>query len=103
MGQSRPIIFWYSSAIDTWAGGSIDPVEEDHLLPSIPLTVSQPSEDQDTVVDWTGRRIGNWHLLGDDDTKRTIADGGILKRGTRYSLTCRDVERVSSARSFRLN
>ncbi|EKM75382.1 hypothetical protein AGABI1DRAFT_79964 [Agaricus bisporus var. burnettii JB137-S8] len=78
----------------------IDPVEEDRLLPS---NASQPSEDDpedsESTITWT--TIDNWSLLGDEHTKHLVTSGSILKRGTRYSLTCRDVERVCSAKSFR--
>ncbi|TFK36054.1 hypothetical protein BDQ12DRAFT_634403 [Crucibulum laeve] len=41
--------------------------------------------------------IGNFDLLGDEDMKQAIEKGEPLKRETRYSLTCRDVGRVSKA------
>ncbi|KAF9450522.1 hypothetical protein P691DRAFT_725890 [Macrolepiota fuliginosa MF-IS2] len=78
----------------------IDPVKEDRILPFIPSTGLQPSESQELVTPPFGVFIGNWDLLGDEDTKRITMSGGILQRGTRYSLTCRDVERVLPARSF---
>ncbi|KAF8890764.1 hypothetical protein BD779DRAFT_1438311 [Infundibulicybe gibba] len=46
-----------------------------------------------------GVKIANWALLT-DETKSTILEGGILHRGTRYSLTCRDVEHVASPMSY---
>lgn len=81
-------------------GNRIDPVEEDRILPPIPSTVLQPSESHEQMVHRT--IIGNWNLLGDKTTNWIAANGGVLQRGTRYSLTCRDVGRISSARSFRL-
>jgi len=47
-------------------------------------------------------RIENWGLLGDQNTKQILMNGGVLKRGTRYSLTCRDVKCITSAKSFRV-
>lgn len=44
--------------------------------------------------------IANWQLLTGEEVKAVMNEGGVLQRGVRYSLTCRDVERVSSARSF---
>lgn len=41
--------------------------------------------------------ITNIELLGDDAARRVVRAGGTLKRDIRYSLTCRDVERVMSA------
>lgn len=81
---------------------SIDPLEEDTVLPSTPSTALRVDGGRDlTRVPRGVMLIDNWDILGDEDTKRIIANGGVLKRGTRYSLTCRDVERISSSRSFR--
>ena len=42
------------------------------------------------------QRIANYDALTDKDARGAIEAGGILERGLRYSLTCRDVERVSA-------
>ena len=39
--------------------------------------------------------INNWDLLRDEELKEKILRGEVLQRSTRWSLTCRDVERVS--------
>ncbi|KDQ23979.1 hypothetical protein PLEOSDRAFT_34982 [Pleurotus ostreatus PC15] len=44
--------------------------------------------------------IANWTKLTDPDIKQAVESGGSLKRGTRYSLTCRDVERVVATSSL---
>lgn len=41
--------------------------------------------------------IANAALIGDTATRDVVLHGGTLKRGIRYSLTCRDVERVVNA------
>lgn len=43
-------------------------------------------------------QVDNAPLLGDEAAKGAVQNGGTLKREVRYSLTCRDVERVASAR-----
>ncbi|PPR05432.1 hypothetical protein CVT26_011310 [Gymnopilus dilepis] len=59
----------------------IDAVEEDLIA----LDNSSP-----------GTAISNMKYLQDPEIERSIQQGVPIKRGTRYSLTCRDVERVSS-------
>ncbi|KAF4588768.1 hypothetical protein EYR40_010322 [Pleurotus pulmonarius] len=44
--------------------------------------------------------IANWTRLTNPEIKRAVELGGSLKRRTRYSLTCRDVERVVAASSL---
>lgn len=46
--------------------------------------------------------VANWHMLTGDNVVDAVMSGGKLKRGTRYSLTCRDVGRVMSAKNFLL-
>ncbi|KAM5533487.1 hypothetical protein V8D89_012824 [Ganoderma adspersum] len=41
-------------------------------------------------------RIANYDLLRGTAERATIANGSILERGMRYSLTCRDVEKVAA-------
>ena len=41
-------------------------------------------------------RIANYDLLKGKEAKEAIANGSILERGMRYSLTCRDVEKVAA-------
>ncbi|KAF5381530.1 hypothetical protein D9757_008146 [Collybiopsis confluens] len=40
--------------------------------------------------------IANWRLLAGAQVKEAVIKGGTLQRGVRYSLTCRDVEKVAS-------
>ena len=42
--------------------------------------------------------IANWEQLQSEDIKRAVLEGGSFARGTRWSLTCRDVERVVNVR-----
>ncbi|KAI0032131.1 hypothetical protein K488DRAFT_50577 [Vararia minispora EC-137] len=42
-------------------------------------------------------RVANAHMLTGAAARAAVRDGGVLRRGTRYSLTCRDVGRVSGA------
>jgi len=44
-----------------------------------------------------GVPVANWEMVTGEDVKKVMREGGVLKRSTRYSLTCRDVERVSNA------
>ena len=48
------------------------------------------------------KSVANWELLGDAETKRVASEGGIVERGTRVSLTCRDVERVAGSKLLKL-
>ncbi|KAH9851290.1 hypothetical protein C2E23DRAFT_251443 [Lenzites betulinus] len=41
-------------------------------------------------------RIANFGMLRGKAERDTVASGGILERGMRYSLTCRDVEKVAA-------
>lgn len=40
--------------------------------------------------------VANVEMLEGEVEKRVVREGGVLSRGTRYSLTCRDVGRVAS-------
>ncbi|KAK0200739.1 hypothetical protein DFS33DRAFT_1072244 [Desarmillaria ectypa] len=42
----------------------------------------------------TNTPIQNFHLLTSEKAVRAVSEGGTLKRDVRYSLTCRDVEKV---------
>lgn len=74
---------------------------KDHLhgIDAIAADVFQPTNDcssTDTISDEGPVRISNWSLLGDEKIKEVVKSGGVLRRGTRISLTCRDVERFIS-------
>ncbi|KAJ7123764.1 hypothetical protein C8R44DRAFT_620939 [Mycena epipterygia] len=47
-----------------------------------------------------GAPIANWNMVTGADAIRVMSEGGVLKRATRYSLTCRDVERVAQLQAF---
>ncbi|KAJ7092449.1 hypothetical protein B0H15DRAFT_833961 [Mycena belliarum] len=47
-----------------------------------------------------GVPVANWDKVTGADTVRVMSEGGALKRATRYSLTCRDVEKVSQLKAF---
>jgi alkylated DNA repair protein alkB family protein 6 len=40
--------------------------------------------------------IDNWQTVDHQHARDALLTGGVLERGTRYSLTCRDVGRVAS-------
>ncbi|RPD63402.1 hypothetical protein L227DRAFT_591907 [Lentinus tigrinus ALCF2SS1-6] len=44
-----------------------------------------------------GEKIANVNLLRGKAEKDAVINGGFLERGLRYSLTCRDVEKVTAA------
>ena len=44
-----------------------------------------------------GEKIANAALLRDPAAKAAVEGGSFLARGLRYSLTCRDVEKVTAA------
>ncbi|KAG7443220.1 uncharacterized protein BT62DRAFT_1034594 [Guyanagaster necrorhizus] len=52
-------------------------------------TTTQESEFTDTNTP-----VQNFHLLTSEKAVRAVSEGGSLQRDVRYSLTCRDVERV---------
>jgi alkylated DNA repair protein alkB family protein 6 len=43
-----------------------------------------------------GTPIDNWHMVAHQHARDALLAGGVLEREIRYSLTCRDVERVAS-------
>ncbi|KAJ7827875.1 hypothetical protein B0H14DRAFT_1224843 [Mycena olivaceomarginata] len=47
-----------------------------------------------------GVPIANWDRVTGADAIGVISKGGVLKRATRYSLTCRDVEKVAQLKAF---
>ena len=38
--------------------------------------------------------MANWRMVKDEGMVKVLRDGGTLRRETRVSLTCRDVENV---------
>ncbi|KAJ7854716.1 hypothetical protein B0H14DRAFT_3085493 [Mycena olivaceomarginata] len=47
-----------------------------------------------------GVPIANWDRVTGADAIGVMSKGGVLKRATRYSLTCRDVEKVAQLKAF---
>ncbi|KAG2143988.1 hypothetical protein BD769DRAFT_1650339 [Suillus cothurnatus] len=48
---------------------------------------------------FTGDEIVNRHMIQDETIVGIIESGGTVERTTRYSLTCRDVEKVASGKA----
>jgi alkylated DNA repair protein alkB family protein 6 len=66
--------------------------EEDVFIPA--------KGDGPPVLADLGVPVINWNLVAADHVKEIFQRGGILRRGIRYSLTCRDVERVASSKAI---
>lgn len=47
-----------------------------------------------------GVPIANWDRVTGADAIRVMSEGGVLKRALRFSLTCRDVEKVAQLKAF---
>jgi len=45
-------------------------------------------------VSLKGYRVDNWEFVEDEKMRKIAREGGVLKRSTRVSLTCRDVEKT---------
>lgn len=41
-----------------------------------------------------GYQMDNWEAVVDERLRTVVREGGVLERGTRVSLTCRDVEKT---------
>lgn len=67
----------------------IDAVTEDRFSPSI-----ADGDKQSTPT------VANVDLLSDSTERAAVLNGGVLERDIRYSLTCRDVEKVASGLPF---
>ncbi|KAH9886714.1 hypothetical protein C8Q73DRAFT_768982 [Cubamyces lactineus] len=61
--------------------------------------IDEVAEDIFIMADGRGphERIANFEMLREKEAKDAIANGGKLERGMRFSLTCRDVEKVAAA------
>ncbi|KAJ7054691.1 hypothetical protein C8F01DRAFT_1162593, partial [Mycena amicta] len=71
---------------------AIREVEEDHVLrqPDSASPVLQITSDEASLL----LPIANWDKMTSPSAIRFMQEGGTMKRETRYSLTCRDVEKV---------
>ncbi|OBZ74875.1 Alpha-ketoglutarate-dependent dioxygenase alkB 6 [Grifola frondosa] len=86
--EPRSLVITTSSMYTALLHG-IDGVEED-VFPAAAVDGSRPVP-----------QIANADLLAGEFERTAVANGGVLKRGTRYSLTCRDVEKVASGTLFK--
>ncbi|KAG8971668.1 hypothetical protein FRC05_010924 [Tulasnella sp. 425] len=60
-----------------------------------------PHEDISGPETTEGTRIANYRMLRNNDIKKCIAEGGVLERQDRISLTCRDYENVRTINTER--
>ncbi|KAL5498184.1 hypothetical protein ACEPAH_2314 [Sanghuangporus vaninii] len=82
----------------------IDPLSEDVFLPASSLSCSDSVlAVQDSVGNHAqaGVRVANSTMIKDPKLREIVTNGGKLKRGTRISLTCRDIENVVQVKSLR--
>ena len=63
-------------------------------IPMVSSATANPLGVVDGLETQAGRHIGNRALVADEHVLDVLGKGGVLKRETRYSLTCRDVEKV---------
>ncbi|KAF7795112.1 hypothetical protein EIP86_006257 [Pleurotus ostreatoroseus] len=70
----------------------IDDITEDVLTP--PLGSTDVTHSRGTLM--IRPQIANRDQLKGPEFIEAVSNGGILQRGVRYSLTCRDVERVAN-------
>jgi alkylated DNA repair protein alkB homolog 6 len=81
----------------------IEEVKEDWVIGAAPEELnSHENETVDGVESQTGSvsasqkryRVDNWEAIEEEAVKKLVREGGMLERGTRVSLTCRDVEKT---------
>lgn len=89
--EPRSVIITTASLYTSHLHG-IQEVEEDNIVTS--------GDGQVPLVGGLGTPIANWGMLLNETKSSVMRSGGVLTRGTRYSLTCRDVEKVASGTSF---
>ncbi|TFK71225.1 hypothetical protein BDN72DRAFT_887740 [Pluteus cervinus] len=70
----------------------IEEIEED-------IVISGNGNQPPTIAS-KGTPIDNWEMLKDEEMKESMRLGGVLKRAPRYSLTCRDVQRVAKGKTL---
>lgn len=87
--EPRSLVITTSSLYTDHLHG-IDALSEDVLLPAENDAASGP-----------GVRVANWRLLQGEKEREIAVNGGVLARGARISLTCRDVERVLGTKGFK--
>jgi len=89
--EPRSVIITTSSLYTSHLHG-IQEVEEDVIVTS--------RDSQLPLVGGLDTPIANWHMLLGMKECSEMQTGGVLPRGTRYSLTCRDVEKVANGKTF---
>ncbi|KAI0791046.1 hypothetical protein C8Q75DRAFT_759099 [Abortiporus biennis] len=89
--EPRSLVITTSSLYTTHLHG-IDDLEEDVFL--------SPGDHTGDDLSTQAIRIANVNLLAGQKEREILRDGGVLKREVRYSLTCRDVERVATKLPF---
>jgi alkylated DNA repair protein alkB homolog 6 len=71
----------------------IEEVERDEIC-----AISEAKTERDNGEDWRRKvKIDNWEDIRGGKERAVLETGGALERGTRVSLTCRDVEKVKRA------
>ena len=71
-----------------------------HGIQDLQQDILQPADDGYPKVADLDVPIANWGMLTSSNEMLTGSKGSTLKRGTRYSLTWRDVKRVASVQAF---
>lgn len=67
----------------------IEEVERDEIC-----AVSEDNKGEEEA-DWRRKvKIANWEAIRGEKERAMLETGGVLERGTRVSLTCRDVQKV---------
>jgi len=89
--EPRSVIITTSSLYTSHLHG-IQELEEDIIIPA--------GDGKMPLVGGLDIPIANWDMLTGEKERSIMQDGGALRRGTRYSLTCRDIERVASGKTF---
>lgn len=99
--EPRSLIITRSSLYTEHLHG-IEPISEDIFTPVSSSSLSPNSDamsdggyvDSGFGVSEPSSSTLNWKLLGDRNMRDVVGNGGRIRRETRVSLTCRDVERV---------
>jgi alkylated DNA repair protein alkB family protein 6 len=89
--EPRSVIITTSALYTSYMHG-IQELHEDIIVPA--------AGDRIPLVGGLHVPIANWHMLTGEKERSVMQNGGALQRGTRYSLTCRDVERVTGGKTF---
>ena len=89
--EPRSVIITTASLYTSHLHG-IQELNEDIIVPA--------GEGQMPLVGGLNVPVANWHMLTGEKERNLMQNGGTLRRETRYSLTCRDVERVAMGKTF---